>query len=125
MTRIVFAVLLVLAIIFAVPIAVYGLFSAATGLQPPGDSPQMFLVGVFVSKTGTAIAFVLLFHVARSSLSGRWMLYAAIWWIMFAIGEVGQAIGPNYSWTEAIAGVISESIYLPLSAYAVNRLLKQ
>jgi hypothetical protein len=124
MMRIVFGIVFVLAIIFVVPIIIYGAFSEATGLQIPGDSPLTFLLGVLVSKTGTAIAFVLLFYFARNSLSGRWLLYAAIWWMMFAIGEVGQAIGPNYSWTEAIAGVISETIYFPLSAYLVNRLFK-
>jgi len=39
---------------------------------------------------------------------------------MFVIGEVGQAIGPNYTWKEAIAGIISETVYLPLSAYVTN-----
>jgi hypothetical protein len=39
------------------------------------------------------------------------------------IGEVGQAIGPGYSWKEAIAGVISEAIYVPLSAYVARRMI--
>jgi hypothetical protein len=84
----------------------------------------MFLLGVLVSKIGVAIAFVLLFYFARASLTGRWTLYAAIWWLMFAIGEAGQALGPNYSWQDAIAGIISETIYLPLSAFLVNRLIR-
>jgi len=84
----------------------------------------MFLLSVLVSKVGTALAFVLIFYFARNSLSGHWFLYAFIWWLMFAIGEVGQAIGPNYSWEYAVAGVISETIYFPLSAYLVNRLIK-
>lgn len=42
---------------------------------------------------------------------------------MFVIGEVGQAIGPNYGWKEAVAGVISETVYLPLSAWLVDWLL--
>jgi hypothetical protein len=123
-SKITFSFLLVLAIIFAVPIAVYGTLSTVSGLQPPGDSPLMFLLGVFVSKMGTAAAFVLIFCFARSSWSGQWLLYAAIWWLMFSFGEIGQAIGPNYSWQDAIAGIISETIYLPLSAYLVNRLMK-
>jgi hypothetical protein len=124
MKNIALSILAVLAIIFIVPFVVYAAFSAVIGLQPPGDAPWMFLLGVFISKTGTAIGFVLLFLPARDSLDGHWLRYAAIWWLMFAIGEVGQAIGPNYSWQEAIDGVISESIYFPLSAYLVNRLLK-
>jgi hypothetical protein len=41
---------------------------------------------------------------------------------MFAIGEVGQAIGPSYSWKEALAGLISETAYFPLGAWIVSRL---
>jgi hypothetical protein len=107
MKTIILCFLLVLAVVFVVPIVVYAAFSTVTGLQPPGHSPAMFLLGMFVSKAGMAAAFVLLFYFARSSLSGRWLLYAAIWWLMFAVGEVGQAIGPDYGWEEAIAGIIS------------------
>ena len=114
----------VLAIIFFVPFMIYAATSAFTGLETPGGSPLVFLTGVLVSKSGTALAFVLLFHFARDSLSGHWVLYAAIWWMMFATGEVCQAIGPNYSWLEAIAGIISETIYFPLSAYLVNWMIK-
>lgn len=125
MKKVFLSFLAVLAIIFIVPVAVYGAFSAVTGLQPPGDSPLMFLLGVLVSKVGTALAFVLIFYLARTSLAGRWLLYASIWWLMFAFGEVGQAIGPDYPWQDAIAGVISETIYLPLSAYLTDRLLRE
>ena len=59
MKNIALSILAVLAIIFIVPLVVYAAFSAVTGLQPPGDAPWMFLLGVFVSKTGTAIGFVL------------------------------------------------------------------
>lgn len=121
MGKIIFGVILTLVIIYIVPFLVYGLFSITAGLKPPEDaSPAQFLLSVFVSKIGTAIAFVLIFYFARESLSGQWLLYAFIWWLMFVIGEVGQAIGPNYSWTEAIAGVISETIYFPLAGLATN-----
>jgi hypothetical protein len=123
MKTIMLSFLLVLAVVFVVPVVVYAAFSTVTGLKPPGDSPAMFLLGVLVSKAGMAAAFVLLFYFARSSLSGQWLLYAAIWWMMFAVGEVGQAIGPNYGWEEAIAGIISETLYLPISSYLVNWLI--
>jgi hypothetical protein len=42
---------------------------------------------------------------------------------MFILGEIGQAIGPNYSWKEAILGIISEIVYVPLSAYLIFRIL--
>jgi hypothetical protein len=124
MTKVILSIVFVLAIIYIVPFLVYGLASVVAGLKSPeGASPAQFLISVLVSKIGTAITFVLIFYFARSSLSGQWLLYAFIWWLMFVIGEVGQAIGPNYTWKEAIAGVISETFYLPLSAYVTNWLI--
>lgn len=120
----VLAIIVVLAVIFFVPFLVYSLFSLATGLEPPSQgSPLRFLLGIAVSKAGPAIAFVLIFRVAHASLQGRWLLYGSLWFVMFSIGEVGQAIGPGYSWSEAVAGIISEAIYCPLSAYFTWRLL--
>jgi hypothetical protein len=119
-SKIAICFMLVLTVIFIVPIFVYGTVSAFTGLQVPGESAVIFLTGVLISKVGTAVAFVALFYLARDTFVGRWPLYAFIWWIMFAFGEVGQAIGPNYSWGEALAGGISEAIYLPLSACLLN-----
>lgn len=42
---------------------------------------------------------------------------------MFVFDEIGQAIGPKYSVQEVVAGVVSETIYLPLSAYLTQWLL--
>ncbi len=69
------------------------------------------------------MAFVLLFSLARSSWAGRWPLYALVWWVMFALIEVGQAVTPDYSWLAAIGGIISEAVYFPLSAFVVARLI--
>jgi hypothetical protein len=56
---------------------VCGLASVVTGLKTPESaSLAHFLIGVFVAKFGTAIAFVRIFYFARSSLSGKWLLYA-------------------------------------------------
>lgn len=124
MGKMVLTILITLVIIYVVPFVVYGIFSAVAGLKPPkGASPVQFLLSVLVSKIGTAIAFVWIFYAARNSLSGQWLLYAFIWWLSFSIGEIGQAIGPNYSWTEAIAGIISETAYFPLSAFVTNWLI--
>jgi hypothetical protein len=103
-----------------VPVLVYGAASSLTGLPVPGGSPIIFLAGVLVSKMGTAFAFVALFYMARNAFADRWLQYAFVWWLMFAFGEVGQAIGPDYSWAEALAGLISEAIYFPLSAYLAS-----
>ncbi len=90
MDKVILSIILVLAIIYIVPFLVYGLFTVIAGLKPPeGASPAQFLTSVFVSKVGTAIAFVLIFYFASSSLSGQWLLYASIWWLMFIIGEIG------------------------------------
>ena len=124
MINVILGVFFVLAIIYIVPFLIYGLASVMAGLKSPeGASPARFLVSVLISKIGTAITFVLIFFFARNSLSGQWMLYAFLWWLMFVIGEIGQTIGPNYTWKEAVAGILSETIYLPLSAYVTNWLI--
>ena len=124
MINVILGVFFVLAIIYIVPFLIYGLASVMAGLKSPeGASPARFLVSVLISKIGTAIAFVLIFYFARNSLSGQWMLYAFLWWLMFVMGEIGQTIGPNYTWKEAVAGILSETIYLPLSAYITNWLI--
>jgi len=113
-----------LVIIYVVPFLVYSVFHAAGGLKVPEGVPAWrLLLSFFVSKVGTSIAFVLIFYFARGSLSGQWLLYAFIWWLMFVIGEVGQAIGPNYSWKEAIAGMIAETIYFPAAAFVTSWLI--
>jgi hypothetical protein len=124
MTMVLLNIFLVLAVIYLVPILVYGLATLVTELKTPeGVLPARFLFSVFVSKIGTAIAFVLIFYFARESLSGQWAIYAFAWWLMFVLDEIGQVIGPKYSLAKAIAGVISETIYLPVSAYLTNWLV--
>ena len=118
------AFVLVLAIFFLVAFTVYGAFSALTGLKPPGDAPPLdFLGGVLVVKAGHAIAFVGLFYLGRDAFTERWLTYAFVWWLMFVVGEIGQAIGLAYPWEDAIAGVISETIYFPAAALVTRRLV--
>jgi hypothetical protein len=114
-------VLAVLVIIYVVPFLVYGFFSVVWGLKPPeGVSPLQFLISVLISKVGTAFGFVAIFYFGRSTLNGKWLTYAVIWWVMFTIGEMGEALGPNYTWKEAVAGAISETLYFPVSALFVD-----
>jgi hypothetical protein len=125
MRKILLAVGLVLAIMYVVPFPVYGLLSALTGLQPPTEgSATLFLLSVLIIKVGVAVAFVLLYSLARDSWAGRWMLYALIWWLMFAVVEVGQAVTPDYSWLDALGGIVAEAIYFPVAALVVVRLLR-
>lgn len=117
------AILVTFLVMFFAPLLPYGLLSVLTGLQPPGDSTPAFMLGVVAMKIGVAIGFVLIYQLARDSLTGRWFAYATVWWLMYAIVEVGQAIGPGYSWSEAGAGIVAEAIYFPLSAWIVERML--
>lgn len=118
------SIVLVFAAFFTVPVLVYGTLAATTGIEVPGDSPLAFLSGVAVSKLGTAIAFVGLWLMVRYDQADRIWTYVLFWWLMFVLGEIGQAIGPDYSWTEAALGILSESIYLPLAGLIVIRLLR-
>lgn len=117
------AVLAVFLTLFVVPVLVYGALSQLIGLQPPGEDPAAFLTGVAVSKLGTALAFVGIWLLARDDLSGQLWAYVGLWWLMFVLGEIGQAIGPDYSWTEALGGIVSETIYLPVSGLILRWLL--
>jgi hypothetical protein len=123
MKKALLATILILVVIFIVPFIVYGIFATAWGLQTPQpDSPLNFLLSVFVSKIGTAICFTLLFRFASDYYHRRWFLYSLIWCFMFLFGEIGQTLTPGYTPTMALAGVISEAIYLPLSAYLLHRI---
>jgi hypothetical protein len=112
---------LVLVIIYVVPFLVYGAASAVAGLQPPDTaSPVRFLSGVLVTKVGTAVALVLLFKLANPAFHERWLLYAAAWFVMFALSEVGDTISGRTTVTEAGLGVLSELIYVPAAVYATR-----
>jgi hypothetical protein len=118
------SIIATLLIIYVIPFVLYALSTVVWDLKPPDDAPAwQFLLGILVSKAGTAIAFVLIYHFAKTGLHRRWLLYASIWWVSFAIGELGQAIGPNYSWKEAVIGIVSEAIYFPLAAVVTDRLI--
>jgi hypothetical protein len=117
------AVAAVTGIIFLVPVLVYGVFERLGLAEIPGGSPASFLAGVLVSKIGTAIAFVMFFSLTRSEIGQNWLLYALIWWVMYVFGEIGQAMGPDYPLSEAVAGIIPEAIYFPLSAYLIYRMM--
>ncbi len=122
--RYVIAIIATIAIIYIVPFVFYGFSSILWDLKPPDDVPAwQFLISILVSKTGTAIAFVLIYRYAKVGLNRKWLLYALIWWLSFSIGELGQAIGPNYTWKEAVIGIVSELVYFPLSALVTDRLI--
>ena len=122
--RYVLSIISTLVVIYIVPFALYALATVVWDITPPDDvAPWQFLIGILVSKMGTAIAFVLLYRFAKAGLNRKLLLYAFIWWLSFAIGELGQAIGPNYTWKEAVIGIISEALYFPLAAIITDRLI--
>jgi hypothetical protein len=124
MRRVALAWVAVLAIMYFVPFFVYGPASSLGWVEfPAPDAPMRFMLSVLVLKLGIASGFVFLFFLGRSVFSRRWIAYAAAWWLMFAVGEIGEAIGPDYGLSEAFAGILSEAVYVPLSAYVVSRLL--
>ncbi len=121
---VVIATMAVLAIIYVVPLVLYGAASRLGGLELPTESsPQRFLLGVLVTKLGTAVAFVLLLEMTSAVWIDRWLLYGLIWFGMFAASEVGDAISGRSTWREASLGILSEAIYAPASAFAAYRLL--
>lgn len=122
--RLAAAVAATLAIMFVAPFLFYGGFEALGWVELPEDgSPAEFMLSVLVIKIGVALGFVALFILARPAFKEQWWIYAGIWWVMFAIVEIGQAIGPGYTWAEAVAGILAEAVYFPLSTVVVGRIL--
>ena len=124
MTRFIMAVLLVLLVIYVVPFAVYGGASVLGALRPPTTaSAGRFLLGVLLTKIGTAVAFVAIFAASRAIWGPRWILYATLWFVMFAFSEFGEAVSGRVTKAEALLGIVSEAIYAPVSAFIVQWLL--
>lgn len=114
----------VLAIIFVVPMVVYGLASRFVAMpSPEGPGARRFLLGVLVTKSGTAVAFVGLFWLSRDVWDGRWLVYAALWFVMFVLSEIGDAISGRSTPAEAAFGIVAEAVYAPLSAWVVSAML--
>ncbi len=122
--RTLIAILAVWAILFAVPFVVYGAGSTMLNLKPPEGPVWRFLTSVAVTKLGTAVAFVALFALCRDVWRGQWLLYAAIWFAMFAVSEIGDLVKSGYSLAEAALGILSEAVYAPLSAFTVDRMFR-
>ena len=115
------AIVAVLAIIYVVPFVIYAGASVLRLVDIPSEtSPQRFLLGVFVTKLGTAAAFVLILHLGWP---GGWLTYSLIWFAMFAASEIGDAISGRSTWAEALLGVLSEAIYAPLAALSAFAIL--
>ena len=126
MRKLFLAVIATFVTIQVVPFIVYGTMSVMSGLEPTGTtSPGLFMAGVAISKLGTAIAFVTLYWLVLDSIGRRWFLYAIPWWTMFVATELGEALGTNYTWMEAIGGIISETFYTPLASYLTYRILRK
>jgi hypothetical protein len=124
MRRVLWAWFVVLAVMYLVPFLVYGPASALGWVEiPVPEAPGRFVVSVLATKVSLATGFVGVFFVGRSVFGARWLTYAAVWWLMFGLGEVGSALAGQYGWGEAMAGILAEAIYVPASAYLAKRIL--
>ncbi len=117
-----FSYLLTLLIVFVVPIFVYGIFVKLFQIAEP-DKKLKFFLGVLMEKIGTSFGFVTLFYLGKDFFVGNWLIYGMVWFIMFAITEVGQVYRTGSSKKEALAGIISEATYFPLAAYVISVLI--
>ena len=122
--RVLVAVILVWALLFAIPFAVYGSASTFLDLKAPVGPAWRFLCGVAVTKLGTTAAFVALFALSRDAWRGHWPLYGSIWFAMFAASEIGDVVRMATGIDEAILGILSEAVYAPASAFVINRVLR-
>jgi hypothetical protein len=124
MMRLVIAVGVVFVIMNVSMFLAYGTLAAILAMEPSADgSTGRFFASVLVVKLGLAGGFVALYHLAREIWSKRWPTYAVVWWGSFVVIEIGQAIGPGYSWSDAGGGVIAKAIYFPLAALFSSRFL--
>ena len=104
-------------VMWLVPIPVLGLFAVLGWMEmPDGGNPVSFYLSVGVIKAGFAFGFVGFFPPR-----GSWRNYAMTWWVMFAALELGQVVGQTNSLSFALAGILSEAGYFPLSALLVSR----
>lgn len=87
------------------------------------DKKLGFLSSVLIQKMGTSFGFVAIFSITTNYFGSRWLTYGLVWAVMYALIEIGQALGPGYSKEEAAAGIISELIYFPLAALVIAKLL--
>ena len=124
MIRVVGACAMTFLIMLAVPFPFYAAFEALGIVEmPEGASPAEFMLSVVVMKIGIAVGFVLLYRFSASAWQGRLWKYAAIWWVMYAVVEIGQGVGPGYGPGDAVAGMLAEGVYFPLSAWSTARIL--
>lgn len=121
---VIFAIVAVLAIIYVVPFVFYAGASALHIVDiPPDASPQRFLLGVLITKLGTAVAFVLILQLAWAQSGYGWPTYALIWFAMFAASEIGDAVSGRATWPESLLGIAAEAVYAPAAAWAAYAIL--
>lgn len=118
------SIILVFGAVFLTEIAAHTALIAASEAHRPAPGPFGYLAGLALSRLGMALAFVGLWLMVRYDQVERIWTFVFFWWVMLAFYEVGQAIGPDYSWLDAVSGLVAASISLPLSGLIVTRLLR-
>lgn len=118
------AITAVFAITFVIPLVVYGAASRWTKLDTPTRLPlRQFMATVALEKAGVAVTFVGVMGLAGEPVRNAWAGYAALWFVMFAVTEVTEALRHNQGVAEAAAGVASELLYFPLASLAAAAIL--
>lgn len=118
------SLVLVFASLLLAELAAQALLVAASDLPDPAQSPILHLPGLALTRFGMATAFVGLWLMVRYDQVERIWTFVLFWWVMLALYEIGQAVGPTYGWTDAVSGLISASVSLPLAGLVVSRLLR-
>lgn len=115
---------LVFASLLLAELAAQAALVAAADLPRAAQGPFGLLPGLALTRLGTALAFVGLWLMVRYDQVERIWTFVFFWWLMLALYEVGQALGPTYGWTDALGGILAASIGLPLAGMVVSRLLR-
>ena len=118
------SLVLVFASLLLAELAAQALLVAASAAPEPAHGPFGLLPGLALTRLGMALAFVGLWLMVRYDQVERIWTFVLFWWVMLALYEVGQAVGPSCGWSDAVSGIVAASVGLPLAGLVVSRLLR-
>lgn len=123
MFEIFLGILLTFGLIFTIPFVMYGVFAFLKVIETPEQqNAKAFIYNISITKLSTSILFVLLYSLLVQYISDIWLIYSLIWFFTAMIGEIGDTFKPDYSYKEALIGIISEIIYFPLAGFILSLL---
>lgn len=89
-----------------------------------GQSALSLAPSLAVTRFGMALAFVGLWLMVRYDQVERIWTFVFFWWVMLALYEVGQALGPTYDLADAVTGIAAASVALPLAGRIAARFMR-